>query len=83
MLWVQIQLIFKVFVLTHVSRWADIFGWFELFASVIIVLSSISDKPISRHHKFIKVVGIIVVFLTIALFLTSHIYVTVQTHKFI
>lgn len=83
MLWIQLALIFKIFILTHVSRWADLAGWFGTFATVIIVLSSISDKSISRHHKLIKVVGIIVVCLVIVQFLTNRIYASFQIHHFI
>lgn len=82
MLWVQVALIFHRAFLTHTPRWADFSGWIGTIAWVMILLSAISDKPISQHNRMIKVLGMIVVCLAIAQFLTNRIYVTVESHHF-
>ena len=82
MLWIQMALIFHKAFLTHTPRSVDLSGWTGAIASVMIVLSAISGKPIGQHNRMIKVLGIIVVCLSITQFLTNRIYVTVETHHF-
>lgn len=82
MLWDEFALLFHVFILGPVYRWVDALSWLGTAATVIIVLSSISDKPIIRHNRAIKIVGIIVVCLNIGWFLTNRIYDSIEVHQF-
>ena len=82
MLYVQLALIFHVFILTHTARWSDVLSWFGTAASVIIVLAAISDKPITQHNRAIKVIGLIVVCLAIFAFIVNRIYIVTETHQF-
>lgn len=82
MLYVQLALIFHVFILTHTARWSDVLSWFGTTASVIIVLAAISDKPITQHNRAIKVIGLIVVCLAILAFIVNRIYIVTETHQF-
>lgn len=82
MLYVQLALMFHVFILTHTARWSDVLSWFGTAASVIIVLAAISDKPLTQHNRAIKLIGIVVVCLVIIAFLANRIYVVTETHQF-
>lgn len=82
LLWVQIAQIFHVYIITHTPRWADLSGWLGTFALVVIILSATSDKPINRHNRLIKLLGITVVCLAIVQFLANRVYITFETHRF-